>query len=103
MRIMCSAHTHTYMDTNVLWSNIFWHKKLVKEKWKKVKHIEVLSPLSRSLSSFQTTPLHGKGPNPKSFVCVLAFPYSLYVYPLFYSCTGSFSDIFLSFRLIQLS
>lgn len=37
------AHAHTSQNTNILWSNIFWHWKLVKEMWRKMKHIEVLS------------------------------------------------------------
>lgn len=38
---------------------------------------------SQSLSSFQTTPHHGTGPNPKAFVRSLAFPLFLSVYPIF--------------------
>lgn len=61
--------------------------------------------LSRSLSSFQTTPTPGPNPNPKAFVCVLAFLLSLSVDPFIYSSAVLFSDLFfpLSYNLFTVS
>lgn len=57
--------------------------------------------LSQSLSSFQTTPHHGTGPNPKAFVCSLAFPLSLFVYPFFLFLSGSFWWPSFSFSILK--
>ena len=92
-RTVRTQHAHTpYTATNVLRSKIRWHGRLEKEldwgiKGRKMRNksgrkwsiLRCSRFLSHSLSSFQTTPRHGTGPNPRAFVCSLAFPLSLSV------------------------
>lgn len=49
---------------------------------------------SQSICSFQTTPHHSTGPNPKPFVCSLAFPHSLFVCPFPYFSVVLLSNFF---------